>query len=146
LIGGGVLAVVIGAGAAAWLFAGRGPAADPENATQVAQGERLYATHCASCHGAKLEGEANWMERKANGRLPAPPHDASGHTWHHADQQLFDIVKNGVAPCAGPGYQSDMPAFKGVLSDAEILAVLAYIKHAWSPEIRDRQSQIPARD
>ena len=121
----------------------RPPRANPDDATQVALGRQVYAVQCAACHGANLQGEANWMERRANGRLPAPPHDASGHTWHHADQQLFNIVKNGVKPYAGPGYQSDMPAFKGILSDAEILAVLTYIKHSWPQEIRDRQSQIP---
>jgi mono/diheme cytochrome c family protein len=62
-----------------------------------------------------------------NGRLPAPPHDATGHTWHHPDRELFEITKNGPAGIA-PGYESDMPAFKDVLNDREIWAVLAYIK------------------
>ena len=106
----------------------------------------LYAEHCASCHGAKLEGEPNWMERKPGGRLPAPPHDASGHTWHHADAQLFGIVKNGVTPYAGPGYQSDMPAFKAILSDDEILAVLAYIKQSWPQDIQNQQRQISEKN
>jgi mono/diheme cytochrome c family protein len=138
--------VLVVFGAVGWFFINRGPAANPDNVAQVAQGQLVYAANCAYCHGAKLEGEANWMERKPNGRLPAPPHDASGHTWHHTDQQLFDIVKNGVTPYAGPGYQSDMPAFKGVLSDAEVLAVLAYIKRSWPEEIRDRQREITAQN
>jgi hypothetical protein len=48
--------------------------------------------------GANLEGQPNWKERQANGRLPAPPHDASGHTWHHPDAQLFGITKQGSRP------------------------------------------------
>ena len=92
------------------------------------------------------EGEPNWMERKPGGRLPAPPHDASGHTWHHADAQLFGIVKNGVTPYAGPGYQSDMPAFKAILSDDEILAVLAYIKQSWPQDIQNQQRQISEKN
>ena len=100
----------------------------------VAVGARVYAQHCAACHGAKLEGQPNWRERMANGRMPAPPHDESGHTWHHTDEVLFGITKHGLVPgkYAPPGYQSDMPAFGGTLSDAEIRAVLAFIESHWT--------------
>ena len=116
--------------------------ADPKNAEQVAIGARFYAQHCASCHGRNLEGQPNWRERLPSGRLPAPPHDATGHTWHHPDHVLFGITKEGIAGFAPPGYQSDMPAFEGKLTDAEIWAVLAFIKNQWSPEIQERQAGI----
>jgi hypothetical protein len=45
-----------------------------------------------------------------------PPHDETGHTWHHADRQLFSIVKQGLAAIL-PGDESDMPTFEGVLAD-----------------------------
>ena len=114
----------------------------PANPTQVAHGKQLYETHCASCHGAKLEGQANWRQRLPNGRFPAPPHDESGHTWHHPDAILFDITKNGLEPHAPPGYQSDMPAFRDSLSDDDIRAVLAYIKSTWSDETRRLQAEV----
>ncbi len=76
-----------------------------------------------------------------NGRLPAPPHDASGHTWHHPDRQLFEITRNGVAGVVA-GYESDMLAFKDVLSDRQIWAVLAFIKSTWPEEIRERQERL----
>jgi len=99
-------------------------------------GKALYAQHCAACHGAKLEGQPNWRARLPNGRMPAPPHDDSGHTWHHPDEVLFGITKNGLVPPYAPaGYQSDMPAFAGTLTDAEIRAVLAYIASHWSGEV-----------
>ena len=103
-----------------------------------ASGERLYLDNCASCHGANLEGQPDWRERLPTGRLPAPPHDASGHTWHHSDRQLFRIVKEGLEAIV-PGYETDMPAFGGVLSDEEIRAVLDYIKGTW-PE-REQEYQ-----
>ncbi|MGH7186411.1 MAG: c-type cytochrome [Pseudomonadota bacterium] len=109
---------------------------------QVTVGGRVYAERCASCHGANLEGQPNWRERKPDGKLPAPPHDASGHTWHHPDQALIGITRDGLALYAPPGYQSDMPAFVGVLSDEEIAAVVAYIRSAWPEEIRNRQAAI----
>ena len=115
------------------------PAADPRNEAQVAAGKRVYEAHCASCHGARLEGQANWRERRPDGRLPAPPHDASGHTWHHTDEALFKVTKDGLAAIAGAGYETDMPAFAGRLSDEEIWAVLAYIKSRWPQPTLDRQ-------
>lgn len=107
--------------------------ADPANAQQVAHGAKIYAEHCAMCHGAKLEGQPNWRQKLPNGRMPAPPHDESGHTWHHGDDVLFGITKEGLRPgkYAPPGYESDMPAFGGKLSDDEIWAVLAFIKSHW---------------
>jgi mono/diheme cytochrome c family protein len=107
--------------------------ADPRDKPTVALGAKVYAQHCAVCHGAKLEGQPNWRSRLPNGRMPAPPHDESGHTWHHTDRVLFGITKNGLVPPYAPkGYESDMPAFAGQLSDAEIWAVLAYIQSHWT--------------
>jgi mono/diheme cytochrome c family protein len=103
---------------------------------QLALGEQLYAQHCAACHGAKLEGQPDWRQKLPHGRFRAPPHDDSGHTWHHPDEVLFGITKHGlVPPYAPPGYESDMPGFAGTLSDDEIRAVLAYIKSRWSGEV-----------
>ena len=114
---------------------------DTTDAVQLGRGMRLYAQACASCHGAELEGQPNWRERLANGRMPAPPHDASGHTWHHADAVLFAITKNGlVAGVSAPkGYASDMPAFGQSMSDGDIIAVLAYIKSTWPAKMAAAQ-------
>lgn len=113
-----------------------------DSASQLVLGRAIYDRQCASCHGAQLEGQPNWRERQPNGRLPAPPHDASGHTWHHPDSVLFGITKKGLEPYAPPGYQSDMPGFAGRLSDREIEAILAYIKSTWPPDIQARQAAI----
>jgi mono/diheme cytochrome c family protein len=114
-----------------WLFG-------PANPEQIALGRKLYAEHCASCHGTNLEGQPGWQTPKADGRLPAPPHDATGHTWHHTDRELFLITKKGMAEIV-PGYVNDMPAFERVLSDEEITAVLAYIKSTWPRRERTYQ-------
>ena len=122
---------------------GCGEDSSPTGAT-LALGAKLYAQHCASCHGARLEGQPDWRRRLPSGRMPAPPHDESGHTWHHPDEVLFGITKQGlVPPYAPPGYQSDMPGFANVLSDEEIRAVLAYIASHWrSKEVLDARAQM----
>ncbi|WP_194725416.1 c-type cytochrome [Noviherbaspirillum malthae] len=116
----------------------------PSDTTLVARGKSIYAAQCAACHGAALEGQPDWRMRLSSGRLPAPPHDASGHTWHHPDKVLFDIVKNGLVPgkTAPEGYQSDMPAYGSLLSDEDITAVLAYIKSQWPPELLELQRKV----
>ena len=117
----------------------------PDDADVVALGKTIYAEHCASCHGVKLEGEPNWRERKPSGRLPAPPHDETGHTWHHDDAALFHMTKFGPQYVAGAEYESDMPSFDGVLSDKEIIAVLSYIKSTWPAEARATHDEINRR-
>jgi mono/diheme cytochrome c family protein len=108
---------------------------------QIARGAALYAETCASCHGANLEGAPDWRRRNADGRMPAPPHDETGHTWHHSDRDLFNITQLGVSGVL-PGYASDMPAYRDVLSDAEIIAVLAFIKSTWPERQRAAQARI----
>lgn len=108
------------------------------SSNRIAQGALIYTENCASCHGANLEGQSNWMQPLPTGRLPAPPHDESGHTWHHSDDDLFKITKFGLAAIV-PGYESDMPTYASVLTDAEILSVLEFIKSRW-PE-RERAYQ-----
>ncbi len=116
----------------------------PQDAGLVATGHQIYTRNCASCHGSNLEGQPNWRRRNANGRLPAPPHDETGHTWHHADATLFDLTKYGPAALIGGTYESDMPGYEGTLTDEEILAVLSYIKSQWPEDIRSQHDQINA--
>ncbi|MAW85790.1 MAG: cytochrome C [Phyllobacteriaceae bacterium] len=131
------------------LFAGPAGAAGllkPDDREIVAQGGAIYADHCAVCHGADLGGEPDWRTRKDNGRMPAPPHDETGHTWHHPDQILFDITKLGIVQAAGlKNYTSDMPIYGDILSDGEIIAVLSWIKAQWPDEVRALHDQMNAR-
>lgn len=122
-----------------------GWALQPENEQIVSQGQALYKVHCASCHGDNLEGQGNWRQRLASGRLPAPPHDETGHSWHHDDEALFNVTKHGPQFVAGADYQSDMPSFADVINDAEIVAVLSFIKSTWSEKVRATHDEINHR-
>jgi mono/diheme cytochrome c family protein len=119
----------------------------PDDVATVAAGKQVYDRHCAACHGAQLQGQPNWRQRDAAGRLPAPPHDASGHTWHHPDAVLFRLVKDGVAKTANlPNHVSAMPAYAGVLTDAEIVAVLSFIKANWPEDVRRKHDELNAME
>lgn len=122
------------------------PLLRPDDRRLIGQGERIYQVRCAACHGANLEGQADWRERGPDGLLPAPPHDESGHTWHHPDEQLFKLTKLGIAKAAGlKDYKTTMPAFEGVLSDEEIVAVLSFIKSRWPASVREKHDRINAQ-
>ena len=142
-----VTVALIASGGALWFWSiqpeAARPGADPDDARQVALGVSVYRFNCGVCHGATLQGQPNWRSRKAAGKLPAPPHDETGHTWHHSDEQLFRLTKLGLKPPLAPeDYLSDMPAFDGVLTGEQIWAVLAFIKSTWPIHIRDRQERI----
>lgn len=109
----------------------------------IVAGQALYVEHCASCHGANLKGQPDWQSPNAEGVLPAPPHDVTGHTWHHDNALLFEYTKlGGKAALAERGianFNSGMPGFGDVTSDAEIWNILAYIRSTWPK--RAQQSQ-----
>ena len=115
-------------------------------AEESMDGAALYQQNCASCHGAELQGQPDWRSPGPEGRLPAPPHDATGHTWHHGDDILFRITREGTAAVVGGGYESDMPGFGDSLSDAEIRAILDYIKSTWPDRERSFQSRVTEAD
>lgn len=117
----------------------------PADTGIVSAGAEIYAAQCAQCHGSNLEGQENWQTRGTDGLMPAPPHDETGHTWHHPDAALFAMTKYGIGAAIGnPDYASAMPAYEGVLNDAQIIAVLSYIKSTWPDEIRMRHDQMNA--
>ena len=118
----------------------------PGDLKLVRLGADIYAQNCAACHGDDLKGEPDWMDTNPDGTLKAPPHDETGHTWHHQDDLLFRITKHGTAKAVGlENFNSNMPAFEGVLTDTEIIAVLSWIKAQWPQEIRERHDLINAQ-
>lgn len=133
------------AGAGGWLIAGaQTTPTDPPHSFDLIAGETLYQSSCATCHGADLEGQPDWQSPGQDGILPAPPHDQTGHTWHHSDSLLFDYVKlGGKAALASRGvdFNSGMPGFADQLTDAEIRNILAYIKSTWPERQRTVQAE-----
>lgn len=106
----------------------------------ISAGEKLYAQYCASSHMADLSGDPDWKTPSDDGVRPPPPRDATGHTWHHPDQLLLEIVRDGLE-----GLPSGMLTFGSVLTDEKTLSVLEFIKSGWGEEERAFQWQVTWR-
>ncbi|MFU8883708.1 MAG: c-type cytochrome [Rhodobacterales bacterium] len=106
-------------------------------------GRVLYADRCAACHGVDLEGAPDWQRSGPDGLFPAPPHDETGHTWHHGNGMLFDYVRRGgqaVLDDLGVSFTSGMPGFGDILSGEDIEAILAFIRSTWPDNIQEIQA------
>ena len=108
-----------------------------DSASKIELGKQLYNNNCVSCHSANLQGAANWKSLDEDGHRKAPPLNGTGHTWHHSDEQLYQIIKYGLAKFV-KNYQGKMMGFGDVLSDTEITSVLAYIKSTWPKDIFEK--------
>ncbi len=139
-------AALLAVSAAAAAYALRAPTAAPmhfadaENAEAVQEGKKLYASHCTSCHGRRLQGQLLWQVQDQFAGRRAPAHDQTGHTWQHSDEDLFRMVKFGRFPTTRSSVKSYMPTYADNLSDAQILATLAYIKATWPLGLRVSQA------
>ncbi len=113
-----------------------------DDATVVARGRVLYAAQCAGCHGQKGEGQVAVAGSVPAGPL-APPHDGSGHTSQHPDFALVQLTKQGVSDVTCQTLdENGMPQFQEVLSDREILDILAYVKSRWPAAIRAEHDKV----
>lgn len=125
----------------------KGALFDPTNQKVIALGQIIYGENCASCHGVNLEGQPDWRQPNSQGMLPAPPHDQTGHTWHHTDELLFGITKYGLAEFSGlKNHKTDMPIYKDILTDEEIIAVLSYIKSTWPLDLQQHHDELNAQN
>lgn len=116
------------------------------NANSVIQpgteaGRRIYSAQCAACHGVAGEGQPAWDRPGPGGDLPAPPHNRKGHTWKHSDAMLYRMVRDGWRDPFNKSRALTMPAFGAVLSPAETLQVVEYLKTLWTPAQRKSQRE-----
>jgi mono/diheme cytochrome c family protein len=96
----------------------------------LARGEKIYAEHCAACHGPNAEGTTNWRQRGPDGKFPPPPLNGTAHTWHHPVSVLLQQIRFGA-----PGGIGNMPGFEGRISGDDMAAVIAWIQSKWPDEV-----------
>lgn len=76
------------------------------DATSIADGKALYATHCKSCHGTKGLGDGN----KAAQLKTDPGNFSTAEFQSESDGEIFYKTTEG---------RDDMPSFKKKLPDAD---------------------------
>ncbi len=100
-------------------------------ASQVDTGQKVFRTHCASCHGRDAEGiTGDWKKTLPDGSYPPPPLNGTAHAWHHPMSVLKRTIDNGGIALGGK-----MPGFVDKLSDAEKNAAIAFFQSKWNNEI-----------
>ena len=77
-----------------------------------------------------------------DGMRLAPPHEKSGHTWHHLVEMLFNLTKYGFKAMINDDYKVRTPVYDCILSDKEIIASLSYIKSTWPDEVIEIHDKI----
>lgn len=77
-------------------------------AADVVRGGDVYRQHCVNCHGGS--GTSTW---------PGAPNLARREGLMQTDQVLLQVLRKG---------RGAMPGYQGMLSDADILNVIAYAR------------------
>jgi mono/diheme cytochrome c family protein len=87
-----------------------------------AEGRKLYASYCTSCHGEQGKGDG-----VAAGSLPVKPkdHTNGGVMNQMSDQSLMDVISKGGG---ATGKSSFMPAWGSSLNDKQVKELVAYIR------------------
>ena len=112
-----------------------------DSTLMINRGKIIYESYCVSCHQVNLSGAENWKGLDEDGHRKAPPLNGTGHTWHHDDASLHNIIKYGLAKIV-KNYEGKMIGFGDKINDKQIDSVLSYIKSHWEDEIYERQISI----
>jgi mono/diheme cytochrome c family protein len=109
-----------------------------DSALMIARGKIVYESNCVSCHQVNLVGAENWKGLDEDGHTKAPPLNGKGHTWHHDDASLHNIIKYGLAKLV-KNYEGKMLGFEDNLKDKDIDSVLSYMKSFWPDDVYQQQ-------
>ena len=109
-----------------------------DSALMISRGKIIYDSYCVSCHQVNLIGAENWKELDEDGHRKAPPLNGKGHTWHHDDASLHNIIKYGLAKLV-KNYEGKMLGYEDSLKDKDIDSVLSYMKSFWPNDIYQQQ-------
>ena len=109
-----------------------------DSTLMIARGKIIYESNCVSCHQVNLVGAENWKGLDEDGHRKAPPLNGTGHTWHHDDASLHNIIKYGLAKLV-KNYEGKMLGYEDSLKDKDIDSVLSYMKSFWPNDIYQQQ-------
>lgn len=110
-----------------------------QGSTKVVRGAKLFAEHCASCHGSRAQGGPLWSKVGPVSKNPSPPLNGTGHTWYHPATVLQRVIMEGTVRGNG------MPPWRDKLSEDEVEAVIAWFQSLWSDEKYATSTRIEAQ-
>ncbi len=120
--------------------------AQPDRPAQVALGRTLYRQHCSYCHGIDREGHEDWQPgTQVAAGLPTALDERSPSV-DRSDRQIFEWIRYGGQPFLPAGVRSQMPAFEFNLTEAQVWAVVAYLKNRWPEEVLARHERANKRE
>ena len=95
----------------------------PDLSLQERHGERIYQANCAFCHAEDGTG-LNWIGSFLE---PHPP-DLNRRLVDMDEDDLTRIIVNGIKG-------TSMPAWRGILEEAELAAVIAYMQRVFTETV-----------
>jgi mono/diheme cytochrome c family protein len=103
--------------------AAKGSDAD-KKAYLIEQGAALYKTNCQACHQANGEGVAGAFPPLANS-------DYEGYQTPEGHTKIVLNGLNGKIVVNGTEYNGAMQGYAGLLTDAQIAAIVTYERNSW---------------
>ncbi|MDH5756835.1 MAG: cytochrome c, partial [Nitrospinota bacterium] len=92
--------------------------------SQLRQAKKNYMLHCATCHGAKGDGQGELAEMLGEGIKPRDHTDAKVMS-QRSDEDLRKVISDGGESM---GFNSAMPPFSTTLSNEEIVDIVKYLR------------------
>ncbi len=97
---------------------------------RVARGAKLYQENCAQCHGPQAQGHPDWQRAHKEGFVAAPPLNGTGTDIKLTRAQMVDVIRKG----ARIKRVMVMPAWKGRVTDEQILDIISWYQALWPAE------------
>jgi mono/diheme cytochrome c family protein len=103
------------------------PSVSPAATADLPAGARIFADHCANCHGSDGKGGGTMIHFLATVRRANLPIDLTNASVMRAwtDEQLAAVIANGGKAMGG---STLMPAYQDKLSAEQIANLVAYIR------------------
>lgn len=104
-------------------FALIAPSGSPAVAAAGPDGAAVYTSNCSGCHGAKGQGTSGAV----------PPLAKNAYVTGDPKKVIHTALAgmSGAIQVNGTAYDAGMPPWKGVLTNAQIAAVLTYVRNSW---------------
>ena len=107
---------------------------------QIVAGQDLYGLHCVECHGSEGEGGEITAVEGLEG-VVMEPLNAPDFIYTRTDETIFNVINYGQQNL---GMQPFGLAYGGELKQAEIEAIVTFIRYTWDDRVEIPQEAVAA--